>query len=210
MASRSLKYRSGSMFGIVRQSSQPKELHAHIKAFLSRETNMMKLALSILLFPSALFGDAFTVGPLPAKDLSTKVLMAVPKEGKDIDEVTVSGEEVSQDLFTIGLGDHGVVTVDGYKPDDFIAQAFDPELSYSVTWTLGLGDMGTLSFPGTFVLAADDTGIDDSFTIGLGDKGTLHFPKSMEGLFGFGLYTIGLGDYGTLTLNSPEKTELSP
>ena len=72
---------------------------------------MMKLALSILLFPSALFGDAFTVGPLPAKDLSTKVLMAVPKEGKDIDEVTVSGEEVSQDLFTIGLGDHGVVTV---------------------------------------------------------------------------------------------------
>ena len=67
-----------------------------------------------------------------------------------------------------------------------------------------------MSFPGTFVLAADDAGIDDSFTIGLGDKGTLHFPKSMEGLFGFGLYTIGLGDYGTLILKSPEESKLSP
>ena len=171
--------------------------------------NTMKLSLSflLLLLPIA---NAFTVGRLPSKVMSTKVVVAVHKEDKDIDEDIVVGEEVAQDLFTIGLGDYGSVTVDGYKPDDFIAQAFDPELSYPVTWTLGLGDMGTLSFPGEFVLASDDTGIDDSFTIGLGDKGTLHFEKSLEGLFGYGLYTIGLGDYGTLTLNTPKNSDLSP
>ena len=119
---------------------------------------MMKLVLSFLLFPSAWFGDAFTVRPLPAKDWSPNVRMAVPQEGKDIDQVTASGEEVSQDLFTIGLGDHGVVTVDGYKPDDFIAQAFDPELVMNSkprctsprVW--GMGSMGPTWVP------ADPTG----------------------------------------------------